>query len=54
MDKRISELQKKIDDLKKRFPAHSVKPVMVEELEELEEQLADLKTSTLNKNEESV
>lgn len=39
----IKELEKKINDLKKRFPAHSVKPSMIDELEELEEELARLK-----------
>lgn len=42
MSIKIMELQERIKDLKKRLPAHSVKPVMIEELEELEEELARL------------
>lgn len=37
--KRIEELERQIDDLKNRWPAHSVKPVMIQELEELEDEL---------------
>lgn len=43
MDSRITVLEKKIEDLKKRLPAHSVKPGMIEELEQLEEELARLR-----------
>ncbi|MFZ5647329.1 MAG: histidine kinase [Bacillota bacterium] len=43
MESVITDLEKRINDIKKRLPAHSVKPSMVEELEELEEQLAILK-----------
>jgi ribosomal protein L29 len=38
----VEELEKRISDLKKRLPAHSPKPAMIRELEELEEQLANL------------
>jgi SMC interacting uncharacterized protein involved in chromosome segregation len=37
--KRIKELEEKIEDLKKRWPAHSVSPLMFQELEDLEEEL---------------
>jgi hypothetical protein len=40
-DKRIQELQEKIADLKQRWPAHSVPPMMMHELDELEEELAE-------------
>lgn len=40
---KIAELEDKINDIKKRMPAHSVKPEMVQALEELEEQLEQLK-----------
>jgi len=40
---KISKLQNEIKDLKDRMPAHSVKPEMVERLEELEEELDRLK-----------
>ena len=34
------ELQRRIDDLRARLPRHSVPPAMLQELEELEEELA--------------
>ena len=37
-----ASLQRKIADIKDRMPAHSVKPEMFQELEELEEELAKL------------
>ena len=36
---RIKELKKQIEDLLRRWPAHSVKPAMVQRLDELEEEL---------------
>lgn len=42
-EKRIKELEEKIADLRGRFPAHSVKPALVQQLEELEEELDRLK-----------
>jgi tRNA-Thr(GGU) m(6)t(6)A37 methyltransferase TsaA len=36
---RAEELKKQIADLKKRWPAHSVSPAMMEQLDELEEEL---------------
>lgn len=36
---RIKELEEQIEDLKRRWPAHSVKPAMVQRLDELEEEL---------------
>lgn len=36
---RIKELEKQIAELKSRWPAHSVKPAMVQRLDELEEEL---------------
>ncbi len=41
-EKRIQELQAQIEDLKSRFPFHSVKPQMIRELEQLEEELSGL------------
>ena len=38
---RIKELQKQIADLESRWPAHSVPPIMVEQLDELEAQLKE-------------
>lgn len=39
---RIKILRKKIEELKRRFPAHSVKPHMFLELENLQEELEQL------------
>jgi hypothetical protein len=36
---RIEELEKQIADLRRRFPAHSVPPAMLQQLEELEDEL---------------
>ncbi len=36
---RIKELEEQIEDLKRRWPAHSVKPAMIQRLDELEEEL---------------
>ncbi len=36
---KIQEIEAKIADLKARWPAHSVKPAMWQELEDLEAQL---------------
>jgi hypothetical protein len=36
---RIQELQEQIADLKKRWPAHSIPPALLEQLDELEEEL---------------
>ena len=41
-EKRIRELEEQIADLKKRLPAHSILPAMLIELEELEDELAEL------------
>ena len=38
----VNEVKLKIEDLKARLPAHSVKPAMLQELEQLEERLAEL------------
>ena len=39
---KIKELQQRVMDLQKRFPAHSIKPAMIVELEELEAELVKL------------
>ena len=38
---RIEELKRRIEDLKKRMPAHSIPPAMMAQLDELEEQLEE-------------
>ena len=40
---RIKKIEEKIADLKARWPAHSVHPSMVQELEELEDELEKAK-----------
>jgi len=39
----ISDLEKEIAELKSRLPAHSTKPSMIQQLEELEEKLEGAK-----------
>ncbi len=39
MPSKVEELEKKINDLKARLPKHSVRPYMIIELEDLEEEL---------------
>jgi ribosome-associated translation inhibitor RaiA len=36
---RIEELERQIAELKRRWPAHSVPPTMLQQLDELEEEL---------------
>ncbi|HDN80716.1 MAG: histidine kinase [Chloroflexi bacterium] len=43
IDARIRELERRIADLKARWPKHSVPPSMALELEELEDELEELK-----------
>jgi hypothetical protein len=42
---KVKEIEEKIAELKARWPSHSVPPVMWEELEDLEMQLADARKS---------
>jgi hypothetical protein len=42
-DEPIKELERQIDDLKKRWPAHSAPPSMLQQLDELEEELDRLR-----------
>jgi len=42
-DEKIKELEAKIADLKGRLPKHSLRPAMLRELEELEDELERLK-----------
>ncbi len=47
---RIKELEKQIADLKSRWPAHSVPPTMLQQLDELEGELEkELKKATEGK-----
>jgi hypothetical protein len=49
MDKKsIKEIEEEIDDLKARWPAHSVPPSMWHKLEELEEQLERARKENAN------
>jgi len=42
-DNEVEQLEKQLADLKARWPAHSVRPSMLEELEELEDKLEEAK-----------
>ncbi len=42
-DHKIAGVKKKIDDVKKRWPFHSARPALYEELETLELELEELK-----------
>lgn len=42
-EQEIKELEARIADLKQRWPAHSLRPAMIREMEELEERLEALK-----------
>ncbi len=37
--RRVAELEARVEDLRRRLPAHSVPPALLIELEELEEEL---------------
>lgn len=39
----IGEIQRKIEELNRRMPPHSVPPALIEELDRLEEQLREAK-----------
>ena len=41
-ENRIKNLEKQIAELKSRWPAHSVPPAMIQQLDELEEELEQL------------
>ncbi|MCL5959125.1 MAG: histidine kinase [Chloroflexi bacterium] len=36
---RVAELEKEIEDLRRRLPAHSLPPTMLQRLEDLEDEL---------------
>jgi len=50
LDERIAEVKNKIDDVKKRWPFHSVKPAQVQELEDLESELEELEDLQKHRN----
>lgn len=50
MESRIWELEKRINDIRRRLPAHSVKPQLIQELEDLEEELDSLKDKKVREN----
>jgi hypothetical protein len=43
----IEDVQRQIADLKGRWPAHSVPPAMIQQLDELEEELEQLRDESL-------
>jgi ribosomal protein L29 len=44
INKHLQELESKLADLKKRWPAHSVPISLMQELDDLEQELADART----------
>jgi hypothetical protein len=48
-DKRIQDLKEKIAELKKRWPAHSISAALLQELDDLEEELAKLQQRKTDK-----
>lgn len=48
---RIKQLEKQIAELKSRWPAHSVPPAMLQQLDELEEELERELTKTASHQE---
>jgi len=40
-DKRIEELKRQIEQLKNQFPAHTIPPAMMEQLDDLEDMLEE-------------
>jgi hypothetical protein len=49
-EQKIKELEKRLDELKERWPAHSVPPSMWMELERLEEELDRARADEREKN----
>lgn len=47
LKEKISSITQKLEELKQRWPAHSVKPSMVEELDQLEDELEQLQKKLL-------
>jgi hypothetical protein len=47
----IKELEEKIERLKSQWPAHSLQPWMLQQLEELEDQLIELMKNTTDNDE---
>lgn len=43
VSQRIKDIEEKLADLQAQWPAHSVKPWMLQKFEDLEEELAQLK-----------
>ena len=41
-DKKLAVLENQLRDLKQRWPAHSVKPQMIEEMERIEDEIEKL------------
>jgi len=42
-DKKLAVLESQLRDLKQRWPAHSVKPQMIEEMERIEDEIENLR-----------
>ena len=48
LQKRIDKLEEEIAELKARWPAHSLQPWMLEQLEDMEDELEALRRQELN------
>ncbi len=48
-DKRAQDLERRIAELKSRWPAHSVPPAMLQELDDLEEELEQLRANIVGR-----
>jgi len=42
-EERLAQLENELADLRSRWPAHSVKPQMIEEMEKMEDEIEQLK-----------
>lgn len=53
LENELRNLKQSLDDLRKRWPAHSVKPELVEEMERLEDAIARLEKQLSSMDSES-
>ena len=51
--RKIAELESRIDSLKMRMPAHSVPVSMMQELEDLEEELAKMNRNSTGRDQDA-
>lgn len=51
-DDKVKEIEERLAALKKQWPAHSVSPAMLQQLDELEEELEKAKKAQVQKSDE--